>query len=177
MIYQPSCQGVTIVSPTPPVGGTPCRLSTSVRLTSLKLFRLDSKKTTPKSISRIVHPKDINLCGAPNSQEHPPNPPPPPFICRAKVNTKQQNLLSQAACSFKQGNKGRLKAFLLTVSNQSQLLKRSALTNYCIDLLATKLSGTSPEKAYKSCIPIHQLLKSSVASKLSISWPLDLCNL
>ena len=30
MIYQPSCQGVTIVSPSPPVGGTPCRLSTSV---------------------------------------------------------------------------------------------------------------------------------------------------
>ena len=25
MIYQPSCQGVTIVSPSPPVGGTPCR--------------------------------------------------------------------------------------------------------------------------------------------------------
>ena len=24
MIYQPSCQGVTIVSPSPPVGGTPC---------------------------------------------------------------------------------------------------------------------------------------------------------
>ena len=30
MIYQPSCQAVTIVSPSPPVGGTPCRLSTSV---------------------------------------------------------------------------------------------------------------------------------------------------
>ena len=30
VIYQPSCQGVTIVSPSPPVGGTPCRLSTSV---------------------------------------------------------------------------------------------------------------------------------------------------
>ena len=28
--------------------------------------------------------------------------------------------------------------FLLTVSNYSQLLKRSALTNYCIDLLADK---------------------------------------
>ena len=28
MIYQPSCQGVTIVSPSPPVGGTPCKLST-----------------------------------------------------------------------------------------------------------------------------------------------------
>ena len=25
MIYQPSCQGVSIVSPSPPVGGTPCR--------------------------------------------------------------------------------------------------------------------------------------------------------
>ena len=30
MIYQPSCQGVTIVSPSPPVGGKPCRLSISV---------------------------------------------------------------------------------------------------------------------------------------------------
>ena len=30
MIYRPSCQGVTIVSPSPLVGGTPCRLSTSV---------------------------------------------------------------------------------------------------------------------------------------------------
>ena len=25
VIYQPSCQGVTIVSPSPPVGGTPCK--------------------------------------------------------------------------------------------------------------------------------------------------------
>ena len=32
MIYQPSCQGVTIVSPSPSVGGTPCRVSTSVRV-------------------------------------------------------------------------------------------------------------------------------------------------
>ena len=31
MIYQPSCQGVTIVSPSPQVGGTPCRLSTSFK--------------------------------------------------------------------------------------------------------------------------------------------------
>ena len=48
-------------------------------------------------------------------------------------------LLSQAACSYKQGNNGRLKAFLLTVSNYSQLLQRSALTNYCIDFLADKV--------------------------------------
>ena len=32
MIYQPSCQGVTFVSPSPPVGGTPCRIQTSVNL-------------------------------------------------------------------------------------------------------------------------------------------------
>ena len=32
VIYQPSCQGVTTVSPSPPVGGTPCRLSTSFTL-------------------------------------------------------------------------------------------------------------------------------------------------
>ena len=31
MIYQPSCQGVTIVLPSPSVGGTPCRLPTSVK--------------------------------------------------------------------------------------------------------------------------------------------------
>ena len=74
-----SCQGVTIVSPSTSVGGTPCRLSTSVRLTSLKLFRPDSYSTTPKYISRIVHPKYSNLCGAPNSQEYPPNPPPLPL--------------------------------------------------------------------------------------------------
>ena len=47
--------------------------------------------------------------------------------CRAKVNTKQINLLSQAACSIKQGNKGRLKAFLLTVSNYSLLSDKEVL--------------------------------------------------
>ena len=65
-----------------PVGGTPCRLSTSVRLTSLKCFRSTYKPTTLKSISRIVHLKDRNLCGAKNSQEHPPksSTPPPPLV-------------------------------------------------------------------------------------------------
>ena len=53
-----------------------------IRLTSLKLFRPDSKATTPKHISRIVYLKDSNLCGAPNLQEHPPKPPtfPPPLV-------------------------------------------------------------------------------------------------
>ena len=58
------------------------KLQTSVRLTSLKLFRSGFKPTTPKSISRSVHPKDNNLCGAPNSPEHPPSlsPRQPPFV-------------------------------------------------------------------------------------------------
>ena len=63
------------------------KLQTSVRLTSLKLFRSGFKPTTPKSISRIVHLKNNNLCGAPSSPEHPPSlsqRQPPPF--RAKVN-------------------------------------------------------------------------------------------
>ena len=41
---------------------------------------------------------------------------------RAKTNTKQKM--------------GRFKTFFLTVSNYSQLLKRGALTNYCIGVLA-----------------------------------------
>ena len=68
-----SCQEVIFVSPSPPVGGTPCRIQTSVRLTSLKLFRSTYKPTTLKPISRIVHLKNNNLCGAPNSPEHPPS--------------------------------------------------------------------------------------------------------
>ena len=82
VIYQPSCQGVTIVSPSPPVGGTPCRLSTPVRFKSFKFFRSTYKPTTLKSISRIVHLKDSKLCGAPNSQEYHPksSTPPPPFV-------------------------------------------------------------------------------------------------
>ena len=46
---------------------------TSVRLTSLKLFRSTYKPTTLKPITRIVHLKNNNLCGAPNSPEHPPS--------------------------------------------------------------------------------------------------------
>ena len=47
VIYQPSCQGVTIVSPSPSVGGTPCRLSTSV--TKIKI------KAKIQSISNVLH--------------------------------------------------------------------------------------------------------------------------
>ena len=42
---------VTIVSPSPPVGGTPCRLPTSARLLSLKFFRSTYNLTTLKSVS------------------------------------------------------------------------------------------------------------------------------
>ena len=69
-----------------------------------------------------------------------------------------KTFLSQAACSFKQGNKGRLKTFLLTVSNYSQLLQRSALTNYCIDLLADKVHWIKHKslQCYISHIPIRK---------------------
>ena len=48
-------------------------LQTSVRLTSLKLFRSTYKPTTLKPISTIVHLKNNNLYGTPNSPEHPPS--------------------------------------------------------------------------------------------------------
>ena len=79
---------------------------------------------------------------------------------RARDNTKQYNLLSLAACSFKQGNKGRLKAFLLTVSNFSQLLQRSALTNYCIDPLEDKVLWIKPKKLTVLPLP-HTYQKKS----------------
>ena len=63
------------------MGGTPCRLSTSVRLTSLKLFRPDSKPTTPKHISRIVYLRGCSK--SPRTSSKPPTF--PPSTCRAKV--------------------------------------------------------------------------------------------
>ena len=49
------------------------KLQTPVRLTSLKLFRSTYKPTGLKPISRILHLKTNNLCGAPNYPEHPPS--------------------------------------------------------------------------------------------------------
>ena len=62
------------------------KIQTSVRLTSLKFFRSPFKPTTLKSISRIVHRKNNNLCGARNILQV--------FLkdifpFRAKVKTKQ----------------------------------------------------------------------------------------
>ena len=73
------------------------------------------------------------------------------------------------SCSIKQGHKGRLKAFLLTVSNLSQLLQRSALTNYCIDLLATKLFTTSPGKLTSATYPIYHQKMSTVSCQITLN--------
>ena len=56
---------------------------------------------------------------------------------------------------------------MLTVSNLSQLLQRSALTNYCIDLLATKLLGTSPEKLTSATYPIYHQKMSTLSCQIS----------
>ena len=62
-----------------------------------------------------------------------------------------------------------MKAFLLTVSNLSQLLQRSALTNYCIDLLVTKLFGTSPEKLTSATYPIYHQKTSTVSCPIALN--------
>ena len=49
MIYQPSSQGVTIVSPSPPVGGTPCRLATSVNNFYQPVFYATHNKSYPSA--------------------------------------------------------------------------------------------------------------------------------
>ena len=52
MIYQPSCQGVTIVSPSPAVGGTPCRIQNSVNLK----IQEDSYPIQDSEIEELLHP-------------------------------------------------------------------------------------------------------------------------
>ena len=110
------------------------------------------------------------------SLKHPTNPPDhlfkfifgdTPLVGLKSI--QSNNLQSQAACSIKLGNKGRLKALLLTVSNLSQLLQRSALTNYCIDLLATKLFGTSPEKLTSATYPIYHQKTSTVSCQIPLN--------
>ena len=68
MIYQPSCQGVTIVSPSPPVGGTPCRLSTSVK-TDGSLAYLKGH-TVRKLISLMKYMSLLIRQDRPNAQKH-----------------------------------------------------------------------------------------------------------
>ena len=65
------------------------KLQTSVRLTSLKLFRSTYKPTTLKLISRIVHVKNNNLCGAQTLQNILQVFLKDKFPFRAKANTKQ----------------------------------------------------------------------------------------
>ena len=55
------------------------------------------------------------------------------------------------------------------MSKYSQLLKRSALTNYCIDLLATKLFGTSPEKLSSATYPIYHQTTSTVSCQITLN--------
>ena len=66
------------------------KLQIFVRLTSLKLFRSTYKPTTLKPISRIVHLKNNNLCGAPKlSRTSSKSFSKTTSLFRAKVNTKQ----------------------------------------------------------------------------------------
>ena len=58
---------------------------------------------------------------------------------------------------------------MFTVSNLSQLLQRSALTNYCIDLLATNLSGTIPERLTSATYPIYHQKTSTVSCQITLN--------
>ena len=76
MIYQPSCQGVTFVSPSPPVGGTRCRIQTSVIFktkgsSSRVKYQVQELREAKKSIYCQPIQKEVKK---PTQRGHVPNP-------------------------------------------------------------------------------------------------------
>ena len=87
---------------------------------------------------------------------------------RAKANKNQLNIMSQRACSFKQGNKGRLMILLLTVSKYRQHLQRSALANYCIVLLADKVHSKRFQSLH--CYIFHIQIRKQAMCPVRLLW-------
>ena len=80
-----------------------------------------------------------------------------------------KTFLSQAACSFKQGNKGSLKTFLFTVSNDRQILQRSGLTNYRIGLLADKVHLNKHKCLQVLHLPYTNQKTSTVSCQITLN--------